>query len=155
MNESACCGVAGAPPLCRAQERLQSITSIRFGYTGGYDTKGNSDMAKEELLETEGIVAEVLPDTRFRVTPDKGVVVSAYGPGKIRKHRIRILAGDKVTLEMPPTTSQKRASTAGTTTSGLRPAAPPSSAISAALIWSSLPIGSGPRVQTTTDGCHW
>jgi translation initiation factor IF-1 len=59
-------------------------------------------MAKEELLEMEGVVAEVLPDTRFRVTLDNGVVVSAYASGKMRKHRIRILAGDKVTLEISP-----------------------------------------------------
>jgi translation initiation factor IF-1 len=59
-------------------------------------------MAKEELLEMEGVVVDVLPDTRFRVTLDNGVVVSAYASGKMRKHRIRILAGDKVTLEMSP-----------------------------------------------------
>lgn len=59
-------------------------------------------MAKEETLEMEGIVAEVLPDTRFRVKLDNGMEVSAYASGKMRKHRIRILAGDKVTLEMSP-----------------------------------------------------
>jgi translation initiation factor IF-1 len=57
-------------------------------------------MAKEELLELEGVVSEVLPDTRFRVTLDNGNVVSAYASGKMRKHRIRILAGDKVTVEI-------------------------------------------------------
>jgi len=59
-------------------------------------------MAKEDILEMQGVVAEVLPDTRFRVTLDNGVTVSAYASGKMRKHRIRILAGDKVTVEMSP-----------------------------------------------------
>lgn len=57
-------------------------------------------MAKEELIEMEGVVAEVMPDTRFRVTLENGKEVGAYASGKMRKHRIRILAGDKVTLEL-------------------------------------------------------
>lgn len=59
-------------------------------------------MAKEELIDVEGMVAQVLPDTRFLVTLTNGVEVTAYLSGKMRKHRIRILAGDKVTLEMSP-----------------------------------------------------
>jgi len=59
-------------------------------------------MAKEELIEMEGAVTEVLPDTRLRVTLENGFEVVAYASGKIRKHRIRILAGDKVSLEMSP-----------------------------------------------------
>ena len=59
-------------------------------------------MAKEEFLEIEGIVNEVLPNTTFRVTLDNGASITAYASGKIRKNRIRILAGDKVTLEMSP-----------------------------------------------------
>ena len=57
-------------------------------------------MAKEELVELDGVVDEVLPDTRFRVTLDNGVVVGAYASGRIRKNRIRILVGDRVTLEL-------------------------------------------------------
>ena len=59
-------------------------------------------MAKEELLEMQGKVTEVLPDTRFRVTLENGVEVTAYVSGKMRKHRIRILEGDSVTVEMSP-----------------------------------------------------
>ena len=59
-------------------------------------------MAKEELLEIEGVVNEVLPNTQFRVTLQNGVSVLAYASGKMRKFRILILAGDKVTLEMSP-----------------------------------------------------
>lgn len=57
-------------------------------------------MAKEELLELDGVVEEVLPDGRYRVTLDNGVVVGAYASGRIRKHHIRILTGDRVTLEL-------------------------------------------------------
>ena len=59
-------------------------------------------MAKEELIEMQGKVDEVLPDSRFRVTLDNGHSLVAYTGGKMRKHSIRILAGDKVTLEMSP-----------------------------------------------------
>lgn len=59
-------------------------------------------MAKEELLEMQGSVTEILPDSRFRVTLDNGHAVIAYTGGKMRKHHIRILAGDAVTLEMSP-----------------------------------------------------
>lgn len=59
-------------------------------------------MAKEELIEMHGKVDEVLPDMRFRVTLDNGHKLVAYTGGKMRKHSIRILAGDKVTLELSP-----------------------------------------------------
>ena len=59
-------------------------------------------MSKEELIEMEGVISEVLPNTQFRVILDNGAAVMAYASGKMRKHRIRILAGDKVTLEISP-----------------------------------------------------
>ena len=59
-------------------------------------------MAKEELLEMNGMVEEVLPDSRFRVLLENGHQLIAYTAGKMRKHHIRILAGDKVTLELSP-----------------------------------------------------
>ncbi|MBK8524643.1 MAG: translation initiation factor IF-1 [Betaproteobacteria bacterium] len=59
-------------------------------------------MAKEELLEMNGMVEEVLPDSRFRVLLENGHQLVAYTAGKMRKHHIRILAGDKVTLELSP-----------------------------------------------------
>ena len=59
-------------------------------------------MAKEDLIEMQGVVTEVLPDARFRVTLDNGHMLIAYTGGKMRKHHIRILAGDKVTLELSP-----------------------------------------------------
>ena len=59
-------------------------------------------MAKEEMIEMEGVVNEVLPDTRFRVGLSNGHVVIAYVSGRMRKHRIRLLAGDKVRVELTP-----------------------------------------------------
>jgi translation initiation factor IF-1 len=57
-------------------------------------------MPKEELLEMDGRVTEVLPDSRFRVNLDNGHELIAYTSGKMRKNHIRIIAGDKVSLEM-------------------------------------------------------
>jgi len=59
-------------------------------------------MAKEELIEMNGLVAEVLPDSRFRVTLENGHELVAYTAGRMRKHHIRILAGDRVSLELSP-----------------------------------------------------
>jgi len=59
-------------------------------------------VAKEELLEMEGVVQDVLPNTQFRVELSNGANVLAYAGGKVRQNRIRILAGDRVTLEMSP-----------------------------------------------------
>jgi translation initiation factor IF-1 len=59
-------------------------------------------MAKEELIEMRGKVDEILPDSRYRVTLDNGHQLIAYTSGKMRKHHIRILAGDNVALEMSP-----------------------------------------------------
>lgn len=59
-------------------------------------------MAKEDLIEMHGMVTEVLPDSRFRVTLDNGHTLVAYTAGKMRKNHIRILAGDAVSLELSP-----------------------------------------------------
>ena len=59
-------------------------------------------MAKEDRIEMRGTVDEVLPDARYRVTLENGHVLIAYTGGKMRKNNIRILAGDKVSLELSP-----------------------------------------------------
>src|SRR5271166_6147867 len=59
-------------------------------------------MAKEELIELEGLVTEILPDTRFRVQLDNGHEIIAYAAGRMKKNRIKTLAGDRVTVEMSP-----------------------------------------------------
>ncbi|MDH5632862.1 MAG: translation initiation factor IF-1 [Gammaproteobacteria bacterium] len=59
-------------------------------------------MAKEESIEMEGTVVDTLPNTLFRVELDNGHVVTAHISGKMRKHYIRILTGDKVTVQLTP-----------------------------------------------------
>ena len=59
-------------------------------------------MAKEDHIEMEGSVVETLPNTMFRVELDNGHVVTAHISGKMRKNYIRILTGDKVTVQLTP-----------------------------------------------------
>jgi len=59
-------------------------------------------MAKEDLIEVEGVVKEALPNAKFRVELENGHIVEAHISGKIRMHFIRILPGDKVKLELSP-----------------------------------------------------
>ncbi|HYL25765.1 MAG TPA: translation initiation factor IF-1 [Burkholderiales bacterium] len=59
-------------------------------------------MAKEAVIEMEGTVQEVLPNTQFRVRLANGADVLAYAGGKMRQRRIRIIAGDRVSLEVSP-----------------------------------------------------
>jgi len=61
-----------------------------------------SCLAKEDLIEFDGTVQELLPDARFRVKLDNGHETLAYSSGRMKKNRIRILAGDRVTVEMTP-----------------------------------------------------
>ena len=59
-------------------------------------------MAKEEAIQMEGSVVETLPNTMFRVELENGHKVIAHISGKMRKHYIRIMTGDKVTVELTP-----------------------------------------------------
>ena len=59
-------------------------------------------MAKEDLIEMQGQVKEVLPDSRFKVDLENGHSLIAYAAGRMKKNFIKILAGDKVTLELSP-----------------------------------------------------
>jgi translation initiation factor IF-1 len=59
-------------------------------------------MPKEEALQLDGVVVETLPNTTFRVKLDNGHVVMAHISGKMRKNYIRILTGDRVTVELTP-----------------------------------------------------
>jgi translation initiation factor IF-1 len=82
--------------------RRSAPGSARHRREAGFIELHWRNMAKEEMIEFEGIVDEVLPDARFRVTLKNGHGVMAYSCGKMRRHGIRILAGDRVTLEMTP-----------------------------------------------------
>ena len=59
-------------------------------------------MAKEDVLEFPGVVTELLPNATFRVKLENGHEIIAHTAGKLRKNRIRVLAGDKVLCEMTP-----------------------------------------------------
>ena len=59
-------------------------------------------MSKEEMMAFEGLVTEILPDARYRVQLDSGHEIVAYTAGKMKKNRIKTLAGDRVTIEMSP-----------------------------------------------------
>jgi translation initiation factor IF-1 len=59
-------------------------------------------MPKEDLIEMKGVVAEVLPNAMFRVKLENEHVILAHTAGKMRKNRIRVLAGDSVVVEMTP-----------------------------------------------------
>ena len=59
-------------------------------------------MAKEDSIEMEGTIVDTLPNTMFRVELDNGHLVTAHISGKMRKHYIRILTGDRVTVELTP-----------------------------------------------------
>ena len=59
-------------------------------------------MPKEELLQFEGLVTEILPDARYRIQLDNGHLLVAYTAGRMKKSRIKTLAGDRVTVELSP-----------------------------------------------------
>jgi len=67
-------------------------------------------MAKEDVIEMQGTVLDTLPNTMFRVELENGHVVVAHISGKMRKNYIRILTGDKVTVEMTPYLINKKPS---------------------------------------------
>jgi translation initiation factor IF-1 len=66
-----------------------------------YSAKGNG-MAKQESIEMEGVVTEVLPDRNYRVELDNGHEILCYAKGKMKKFRIRVLQGDRVACELSP-----------------------------------------------------
>jgi translation initiation factor IF-1 len=59
-------------------------------------------MAKEEAIQMDGVVVDTLPNTTFKVELENGHIVTAHISGKMRKHYIRILTGDQVTVELTP-----------------------------------------------------
>jgi translation initiation factor IF-1 len=59
-------------------------------------------MSKEEAIEMEGVVIEALPNTHFKVQLDNGHIVNAHISGRMRKNYIRILMGDRVTVQLTP-----------------------------------------------------
>jgi translation initiation factor IF-1 len=67
------------------------------------------NVPKEELLQFDGLVTEILPDARYRVALDNGHQLVAYTAGRMKKNRIKTLAGDRVTVEVSPYDLEKGA----------------------------------------------
>ena len=83
-------------------------------------------MSKEDFLEFEGVITELLPEGRFRVKLDNDHMVLAYTAGRMKRNKIRSLVGDRVTVEMTPYDLEKGRITFRHKTEGPpRPSAPP------------------------------
>lgn len=86
----------------RGAETPAPGSALENGAAGDSRDVEEKRLTKEDLIEFEGTVLEMLPDSRFRVRLDNGHETLAYTSGKMKKNRIRVLAGDRVTVEMTP-----------------------------------------------------
>ena len=82
--------------------RRRCATMLRDGIQGQDPRGSERSMTKEDLIEFAGTVTELLPNAMFRVKLDNEHEVLAHTSGKMRKNRIRVLAGDRVNVEMTP-----------------------------------------------------
>ena len=82
-------------------------------------------MAKEELIEFDGEITELLPEGRFRVRLDNDHVILAYTAGRMKRNRIKSMVGDRVTVEMTPYDLDKGRITFRHKTEGARPGGAP------------------------------
>lgn len=83
--------------------RFEPMLDFRSSWFRIVSVVGNEQiMSKDDVIQMEGTVTETLPNTVFRVELENGHVVTAHISGKMRKHYIRILTGDKVTVELTP-----------------------------------------------------
>ncbi|TCT23030.1 translation initiation factor IF-1 [Thiobaca trueperi] len=85
-----------------ASSFLSVLQSARFKVRVVPPRKYTPHMSKDDVIQMEGTVTETLPNTVFRVELENGHTVTAHISGKMRKHYIRILTGDKVTVELTP-----------------------------------------------------
>jgi translation initiation factor IF-1 len=83
---------------------LTNAFRVTMNYAGGEGrfSAQECELAKEDLIEFSGTVTEVLPNAMFRVKLENEHDILAHTSGRMRKNRIRVLAGDKVTVEMTP-----------------------------------------------------
>jgi translation initiation factor IF-1 len=81
--------------------RRRGATRLQPLRVGSANQKDHN-VPKEELLQFEGLVLEILPDARYRVQLDNGHELVAYTAGRMKKNRIKTLAGDRVTVEVSP-----------------------------------------------------
>ena len=91
-------GTKGSPPASRPRRSFPADENRGFNFMFSTEVA----VAKEEGVEVEGLVTEVLPDRMYRVRLENGHTVLAYGAGKMSKFKIRVLQGDRVTLSLSP-----------------------------------------------------
>ena len=96
-------GAEGSPTASRPRCAHPLPHTVGFLFRRGPASRQKATgMAKEEGIEVEGVVTDVLPDRKYRVRLENGHMVLAYGAGKMTKFKIRVLAGDRVTLSLSP-----------------------------------------------------
>jgi len=88
-------------PSCVAKA-IRGGATVPHGGRVGLIFQREHNVPKEGLLEFEGLVTEILPDARYRVQLDNGHQLVAYTAGRMKKNRIKTLAGDRVTVEVSP-----------------------------------------------------
>ena len=100
------CGQARMAAAIHLLTKLRLSCPCRYPATAvwfrRFDGTEEGEMAKEDSIEMDGTVVETLPNTMFRVELENGHVVTAHISGRMRKHYIRILTGDKVKVELTP-----------------------------------------------------
>jgi translation initiation factor IF-1 len=94
---SRCGSVRGSPAPARL-DRMGGDGHV----PGRTETRSRGLMSKEDMIEFSGTVTELLPNAMFRVKLDNEHIILAHTSGKMRKNRIRVLAGDRVNVEMTP-----------------------------------------------------
>ena len=95
----ASCFTSGKVAAHRVYTACATVLNAR---KAGLIIQKEHNVPKEELLEFEGLVTEILPDARYRVQLDNGHQLVAYTAGRMKKNRIKTLAGDRVTVEVSP-----------------------------------------------------
>ncbi len=88
--------------FCRGSFASLAVLGQNAHLTLTRNTETSLNMAKEDVIEMEGTIVDTLPNTMFRVELDNGHIITAHISGKMRKHYIRILTGDRVTVELTP-----------------------------------------------------
>jgi translation initiation factor IF-1 len=99
------CSPARNPPEARKPALVaapEARTDNAASFATGTPCRFLDSMSKEDHIEMPGVVMDTLPNTTFRVKLENGHVVTAHISGKMRKHYIRILTGDKVTVQLTP-----------------------------------------------------
>lgn len=86
----------------RSESRIVTVWDTRYLPTQCWQKKGNRLAAEKDVIELEGTISEKLPNSMYRVKLETGQEILSYVSGKMRKHYIKIVPGDKVKIELSP-----------------------------------------------------